>query len=215
VSDRNLDAVRQHRNQNLNGVDEVMYMTCTDLITDRTSSNQLSANSSTDQLCPIFDSNTDGYTVPTTDIFSTTIVTDRQQLNILRVLDPDLSPNLQQQKETAAAAGRRKASKPLKGSESTAYQRQLREQRESRQDNTDFEVLSRTCRLVTFIFDTGASTTIVDVDLNKYLSNVSRSNVSISGFHGSTSVDGDKYEATEMQSATGKCKARQQDLRNY
>ena len=170
-----------------------MYMTCTDLITDRTSSNQLSANSSTDQLCPIFDSNTDGYTVPTTDIFSTTIVTDRQQLNILRVLDPDLSPNLQQQKETAAAAGRRKASKPLKGSESTAYQRQLREQQESRQDNTDFEVLSRTCRLITFIFDTGASTTIVDVDLNKYLSNVSRSNVSISGFHGSTSVDGDKY----------------------
>ena len=99
MSDRNLDAVRQHRNQNLNGVDEVMYMTCTDLITDRTSSNQLSANSSTDQLCPIFDSNTDGYTVPTTDIFSTTTVTDRQQLNILRVLDPDLSPNLQQQQK--------------------------------------------------------------------------------------------------------------------
>ena len=98
MSDTNHDAVRQHRNQNLNGVDEVMYMTCTDLIMDLTSSNQLSANSSTDQLCPIFDSNTDGYTVPTTDIFSTT-VTDRHQLNILRVLDPDLSPNLQQQQK--------------------------------------------------------------------------------------------------------------------
>ena len=49
------------------------------------------------------------------------------------------------------------------------------------------------CRLITFIFDTCASTTIVDVDLNRYLSDVSRSNVSTSGFHGSTSVNGDKF----------------------
>ena len=74
----------------------------------------------------------------------------------------------------------------------------------AREDLEYFD-LKGTCSLVSFIFDTGASISISDISLNKFLHDDKRSTVSITSFHGDDAVHGDLHGSLNCFPVLSKC----------
>ena len=124
---------------------------------------------------------------------------DKYMSRISEYQDSKVEPALISKLESILATGRRKQKCPRHNNPGPY----------SREDLEYFD-LQGTCSLVSFIFDTGASISISDVSLNKFLHNDTRSTVSISGFHGDGTVHGDLHGSLNCFPVLSKCEA---DLR--